>query len=547
MQKVALTFLSALAAAGCAADSNSVTVGNSNPLGAVAGLVWDAAGESPLPGVAVQIVTPAGQLSATTDMDGRFIIGKVPSGAFIISFAIDGYAKVTFMGALAGAVGNFPVANPTATVGPIGLIKTDGTFNVRVVDQDGAPANGIKASARAQVRYIDFSTGQGVPKGFLDVTATSGADGLLMFSGLPSIDVLTNYSQLVTSASVDQLNVEIQPVKVMGVEAYSFLGGTFGFRLAHLPQLAPVIVLAGPDTVLSILDSNIDYLRGQSGNGSAFSAPVGTLLGPSDKITIAFSEAINGSTVRAQYFMEDGTAAPITASAVPSTNLLTITPMQSLGAGLRYNLGLHVDALTMAAAQATRKEINLTVPIFVKTTGSPALKVVASSVKADDAISFTFQLSEPIGIGLGSTAAISCVVFYDNVNFDNDPMSVWPGEWNNGVGLQCPPGPFNSVNIDVTKMTPLENTSPGMPITGYSSRWKVIFDTTDTMGASGGCKPGVLKQTMAMPGPCIPPAAGTSAHLVFSHVNGQNTVKRADGTPVPDDNKLLVTIPMPPM
>jgi hypothetical protein len=127
------------------------------------------------------------------------------------------------------------------------------------------------------------------------------------------------------------------------------------------------------------------------------------------------------------------------------------------------------------------------------------------------------------------------VVFYDGPTFDNDPTSVYPGEWNNGVGLTCPaPGAF-----DVTAMTPLENTTPNMPVTGFSSRWKIVYDNSGT----GGCKPGVTKANPAL---CIPPTAGTNVHLVFSHTSANATVKRPDGTPIPDDNRLIVTIPAGP-
>ena len=59
--------------------------------------------------------------------------------------------------------------------------------------------------------------------------------------------------------------------------------------------------LVDPDTLpvspLSILDSNIEYLRGRTGSGSpAFAAPVGSLIPINGPINISFNQAVNSSS-----------------------------------------------------------------------------------------------------------------------------------------------------------------------------------------------------------------------------------------------------------
>src|SRR5262245_55830349 len=91
-----------------ACSDNAVTVGNSNPLGIVAGIVIDAANEMPLAGAMVKLIAADKTLTATTDMDGVFRVLKVPSGSFILTVSITGYQTALINDVLNGAVGNFP-------------------------------------------------------------------------------------------------------------------------------------------------------------------------------------------------------------------------------------------------------------------------------------------------------------------------------------------------------------------------------------------------------------------------------------------------------
>ena len=53
-----------------------------------------------------------------------------------------GCLAASINGALGGAVGNFPVKDPIVTLGPVGLIKSDGTYaasSINVGKDGGRP------------------------------------------------------------------------------------------------------------------------------------------------------------------------------------------------------------------------------------------------------------------------------------------------------------------------------------------------------------------------------------------------------------------------
>ncbi|HEX8953134.1 MAG TPA: carboxypeptidase regulatory-like domain-containing protein, partial [Polyangia bacterium] len=445
--------------------SQGVSVDNGNPSGTVAGIVVDATSEAPLTGATVTVIAGDKTQTATTDMNGQFAVGKVPSGTFIMTVAQMGFVTAQLTDVLPGSVGNFPVNNPQRTLGPIGLFPATGTFSVRVVDESGAAVPGLKVSARTAVRQVVFANGAASGQGAYEVSAMTGMDGSAMFTGLPIFGGLVN-------AVDDSFIVSVPPTKIMGTEIYDFVGGFFTFHLNGLASSSQVIHLAGPNTPLTILDSNIEYLRGRTGSGSpAFVAPVGSLIAINGPITIAFNQAIDPSTLRAQFLDADGKLLTTTAMAAVSLNDVSITPSAPLPAGKRFNLILHAIAATTAGTNAAgTAQLDVTAPFFTQPpTGAP-ITVVASSVMTNvptsGPITVTFELSEPIGLGSGVNNVLDCVAFYEiaGAGFNNDPNTVFQGDWKT-TSNSSPPGnlvcrqPVGAVGqpeINVTTLTPLE-------------------------------------------------------------------------------------------
>jgi hypothetical protein len=530
-----------VAVGGC---SQGVSVDNGNPSGTVAGIIVDATSESPLMGATVTVIAGDKTETATTDDNGQFAVTKVPSGTFIMTVAQMGFVTAQLTDVLPGSVGNFPVSNPQRTIGPIGLFPSTGTFSVRVVDETGAAVPSLKLSARTGVRQVVFSNGAASGEGAYEVSATTGMDGSAMFTGLPVYAGLAGFVD-------DSFTVSVPPTKVMGTEIYDFLGGSFGFHLNGLVSSAQVIHLAGPNTALTILDSNIEYLRGRSqGTATAFAAAVGSLIPINGPINVAFNQAIDPASLRVQFLDGDGKVMSTMAMATVSLNTVAITPSQPLPAGKRYNLILHAVAATTAGNNSAGAQLDVTAPFFAEPPAGAPITVVANSVMttvpASGNITVNFELSEPIGLGYGMNGAagglFDCVAFYEAsaAGFNNDPNTVFQGDWKTTTN-STPPGNLvcrqavgavGQPEINVTGLYPLENTNGGATlVTGFSSKFQIVIGVAPASTNAGACK--VI--TVGQPGTCTPPGVGTKVHLIFSHQDSTTTVKRVNGTTVPDN------------
>jgi hypothetical protein len=434
------------------------------------------------------------------------------------------------------------VKDPVTTIGPIGLIKNDGTFAVKLVDQFGSPVANVAVTARTAIRWVSFTNGSPTAQGSYEIAATSGMDGVVMLAGLP------NYASLGTlgfNNNFDQLFITVAPIQVMGsTTIYTFLGGTFQFDVGHLENNGsvvdqPIIRLAGPDSPLAILNSNTDVLRGitagvsgtpisPSGAAAPDTARISTygFTAANGPITIEFNQVINKSTIRAQLFDEQGQQSSITLMAVGNNNLLTITPMSALTAGTRYNMALHVDANVVAGQNNVARELNVTVPLFTAPASGSSPKVLPASTKytvdSSQNVFVDIMFSEPVGTGFGNTSALSCIAYYElqGQSIDNDSTKLSAGEWpagsTTGIGTTCP-----AAGLDITAVGPVEAGTP-MPVTGYSTHWRVRTDNS------------VHSECIVTAG-CIFPSPPPTMHLLFSHLGGQQTFKRPDGTPVADN------------
>jgi hypothetical protein len=536
----------ALLVAGCKNEgiSDGGGGGVGNPQGTVAGIVLEAGSEAPLAGVTVKIVTGASTQQATTDASGVYRVGHVPSGPFVAQLDAADHVPVFLTGNLMGAVGMTPVSDPQITLAPIGMLASTGKFRLRLIDDRGSPAPKIAISARTRIRWVDYSMAGGpVAQGSYAVTGTSGDDGIVELDGLPDYSSLYGIGYApypYNSTLLDYLSVDVPPVQVMGSDAYSFLGGTFGFYVNHLSNSSgypyppgtdvPTVVLAGPLTSLQVIDSNIEYLRGITGGAAQapYYAISGSVVPPTGEvITIAFNEAVDKNGLRAQLTRADGSISPIQPTVKIDTNLLTLETTDPLDAGQRYNLVLYVTAALDPSRNPypnypyyypyPNRIIRATAPFFVAPTPGSSPSVPQDQVHVNTDMSgkrtLDFYFSEAVGVGAASTEGLSCIAFYEN-DFDGDPGSVFQGEWvSDPTRLVCPANP--APVWDVTRILPLE---VGL-ITGFTSHWQIKLDGNP----NDACKKGTS---------CSYPPSGTKVHLVFTKTDANHTVHRADGEPL---------------
>ena len=530
MMKIAWFGFSCVALLAC----NSVAVDNGNPSGAVGGIVLDAASEMPLAGATVKVTTPYGVKTGMSGMDGTFVVQGVAAGVIIIEISSTGYVTARFTDKLSGAIGNFPVNNTTDNLGVLGLIKNTGVFNVRIVDEKGGPAPAIKAIAHTNAQFIDFSSGSPVSRGSIEIPGTSDMNGLVVLQGLP------DYGSLAGTID-DRVDVSVPPTKVMGQEAYSFLGITQSFFVNRLGDQSPTIILAGPHTPLAVLQSNLPYLR-PNNFGFLWQSPTVPATGPAE---VQFNQAIDPKTVRAQFLTDDAvTLANVQPSIQVLGNILELTPQSPLTAATRYHALIHTQSLNAGAVPDTNAQFDTVTPFFVAQAPgvSPAIQMTnpapSKVIDAAGNMIVTFSFNEPVGLGNGSGGGVSCVAFYE-FNLDNGLPAASPGEYE-------PPSPVNCLNtpglnnpyIDITAIRPLE--TAGTTVTGFATRWQVTVNTTQQaafMNNGGGCT------NMDPSGTCTGPLTGTKAHLVFNRLPPGSTIRRLTGEPLAEDPKLTFVIP----
>ncbi len=500
MAQVALVAFAAASFGGCGNDAN-VTLGASTAQGSVGGVVLDAApGLPPLAGAAVSVVAGGQTFSAMTDMNGTFGVTGIPSGSVVVKISAADHFDVFVTGALASNAGNFPVANATLTVGPVALVSSKGTLTVRLVDENGAPAKNVKATARISGTYLDLSAGAATARGNTVVSATSSMmDGTVVFAGVPDF-------ASIGPILPDLVAVNIPPQKLSGADDYEFLGLTVNINATQYPASlgqTPTIVLAGPRSPLTVLASNVDFFE----TGAA--GPTGSQV--TDTVTIAFNQAVNAGTFRAQLLDESGAADAAMAMATPAGNLVNITFSKALAPGNRYNLAVHADS----NYGDQMHEYNQTAPFFVPQVQGTAVTVAnASHMDPNGGPDYDLIFSEPVGVGSGRGDQIPCVVYYDT-SLDGNAQVISAGEWTSGGNnlLECVPGDQHSGYY-------LRPAEPIGPLSGFTTNWRIAV------------RPGTAC-TNLVNYTCT--TSGVTVHLQFSkNTDPSFVVKKSNGAPLPD-------------
>jgi hypothetical protein len=512
-------FLAAAAlVVGCSSGDN-VTVGTSAARGAVGGVVLDAApGLPPLASASVTVIAGGSSFPTTTDMNGVFAVHDVPSGSVLVELAAPGHLDVYLHEELPAAAGNFPASN-ALTVGPIAMAGSGGTLKLRVVDEVGAPATGIKVIARS-AGYVDLASAPPMSGGTIEAGATTSSDGTATIAGLPDFAAAGPILD-------DHVTVAVPPATVMSASPYEFLGLEEQVQARQLgaddATSSLTLVLAGPHTPLTVLASNLDWLL------TGVAGAVGSLVSTAGPIDVVFNQAVNQASVRAELLDENGApvAAPATTSATGNAVTVTLTG-KPLDPATRYNLSLHVDALG-----STSKSYDALAPFFTPPPATAGAVTIASSsgIDPNNTNDFILEFSEPIGLGSGSTSSIPCVVFYE-ADLDGNSQVTSAGEWNaNGNGaLRCETdGSHPGFYLRPDEPTfAVNHTSP---VTGFSSRWRITVRPLTAVCWNGyQC--------------CI--GNGGLLHLVFSRNTDPGfRVKRVDGSSVPDIAPFMLSFGCP--
>ncbi len=487
------------------ATDNSLGVNNVSPEGSVGGLIVDAVTLNGIKNVTVAVLAGGKvyQAKAKTDANGQFSVEKVPAGALIVRITPateSKYLPVNIAATLANAAGDFPLANSTLTIGPVGLVpKAAATeaFRVQILTPDGAPAQNVTATLTASVKYVDYKTGNPQSKGNTTVSAKTGGSGVVKFTGMPNFKSLLG---LVGNGITDLVRVKIPPQDKNADGVFEFLGKEMVYNVMQLKDHVPTIILSNDKAPagLKIEAASVAALANKKGPRQLSSA--------SGPLYVAFNLPINQKLTSVSLYDEFGTRPPNLPTTTVSGNLLQVN-FKGLKAGAEYNITIN------ASATVGNKLLHgsFGAPFFTpptsasaKVTSSLARKSSDSTHKDYNTVVITF--SEPIGTGKPgqSLSGPNSVVFF---GYDLDGS----GKTGDAAGERGNATSNKSLSI-------IEKAPPGKAgLSGFSTRWQFNIPNT-SLGN--------------------PLQAGTPVDLIFSRINLK--VERASGETVPDMTNLTI-------
>ncbi|MCA9673091.1 MAG: carboxypeptidase regulatory-like domain-containing protein [Myxococcales bacterium] len=431
--------------------SDDLGVNNVSPSGSVGGIVVDAATREPMADVKITIVAGGKQYPAeapaATDATGRFGVQGVPAGDLIVRFEGPAtHAKLELSATLQNAAGDFPLANATLSLGPIGMVQTTAdtnAFKVRLVQPDGQPASGLKTQLRSGPSWIDFSNTTGTARGNIVVSATSSAIGEVAFKGIPDFALLGG---LIGVGGVsDTVRLVVPPQDINNDGRIDFVGTQVDLSVNKLVGSIPTVVVGSATApALEILATTIPALAGKAGNRAV--AAVG---GP---LFVVFNWPIIKDQTQALLYDELGQ--PATA---PTLNVDGTTMQMSftnLKPGAEYNLNLR--AVAEADGQVIEKIFGA--PFFTPPmSGSKPTVTLTRDPNNPRIIRVLFN--EPLGIGVaGNLGGGNALLYFD---YDID-----------GSGAKGDsPAEIGASSSNVTLVSDEQDPPGAAGVSGIATRW----------------------------------------------------------------------------
>ena len=470
--------------AACGGDA--VDVSNVDPEGSVGGIIIDAQTREPLPGVTLALLAGGTVFDPeVTAEDGSFQFTEVPGGDVILTIAGgDAHSGATVRGTLPSSAGDFPLDNATLTLGPLGLLPNGDDFEVRVLDQFGAPVSGYPLGAELQVQYVDYSQGFPDAEGQIFIQTTTNADGYATVAGLPDFFSLGSVN--------DAIIVFLPPYDADGNGIFEFPGGDTSFNLRSLDPTPDIILDGNLAASLSVRASTVPRLVDATAGAPA-------VLQTSGQIFVTFNLPIQNS---AEGTMTDeqggGISVPVSALTIGDDTLSIALGGLGLTNNSEYNIHIHA-----VAAAGDRFATGDFAASFFTVSTDPNVSVTGATRDAVTQL-VTLTFNEPIGFGnVGSNSSLSggnCVVFFGfDINGANGQ-----GDFVNELGA-------TSCNVVLSSD---EWDPPGLPtLSGFSSRWQF---TTPLQSPGGEAIPG-----------------GITVHLLFDRAVSLGSVaERPDGRAV---------------
>lgn len=450
-------------------DLNNVNVVTpTSPMGFVGGTIVSAVDDTPISGAQISVFGGGVSGSATTDGKGQFSVGPIAAGAaFSVSVTADGFAEATMSGlTIDDTAGNFPTANGSLFVGPVGLVPLGGNYSVQVVDDTGAPIQNAQVTFEASPRFVI----NGANAGSITARVMSDVDGLAKTNMLPNIRQLPPAATLALAVQVGAIDRDNDGV-------FDLRGESLVFTPAQVRNGdVPVIVLhVGAEASLQIVASNLGTLVPMSGGAS----PV---IGITDPIRVVFNKSVERDSITIDLRDEIGTAmiaAPYVVSA--SGTVVTIDPAEDLQQGREYNISISASSVRNGA----REMFSAATPFFARV--DPNVMIAISGRFRDangdaawgnDGDALDFTVSIPIGRGhgnAGGSANMWVALDFNGTGVIGDGQGELPASG------QPYPGP-----LAISLLEPAPGNGAGLSnFTRYFASYPVALPTPIGNGAGG--------------------------------------------------------------
>jgi hypothetical protein len=425
----------------------TVTVTPVDTLGTVGGVVFDASTDSPLVGVNVTVVAGGHVFTATSDDAGVFQVTAVPAtGSVLVIYEIEGFLTARQQATFPVAPGNVPYVNPTITCEPVWMLNNTGTFQVRILDPNGAPLPQVplQLSLAATFYTVDQWGNVGF-RGDLNRVANTNAMGLAQFRDLPELPLAGSINFPTVRIYVPEIDLDGD-----GVPEYASTTRTYDLHLTY-DTIQVIRLASSAPGDLAVIASNHSYFTSVSTVPGTFAA--------GNSIYLLFNREPDADSlsVTLREFEQDGASWPLTPTITGSQ--IAVQLPDGLVGGEMYLLTVY------AHAENAGNSYIRTVPVFTTATDAPALTMAREN---------TMMVNSPVIVTFNQYVGTGNQLYTTLNGTDGVVYFVYDLNSSGIIGDAAAEYGYQTTNVALESLEETPTWVPGLAVsrTGFSKRWR---------------------------------------------------------------------------
>jgi hypothetical protein len=425
----------------------TVTVTPVETLGTVGGVVFDASTDAPLAGVSVTVVSGGHVFTVTSDDAGVFQLTSVPAtGSVLVMYELDGFLTARQQATFPAAPGNVPHLNPTITCEPVWMINSTGTFQVRLLDPNGAPIPQVPLQLAIPAAFYTVDQWGNVGfRGDVNRVANTNAMGLAQFRELPELP-------LAGSINFPSVRVYVPEIDLDGDGAPEYAATTRIFDLHLTYDTIQVIRLTNSATGdLTVAASNNSYFTGTSTVPGTFAS--------GESIYVLFSREPDADSlsVTLREFSQDGASWPLNPTI--TGNQISFRLPDGLAGGEMYLLTIY------AHAENAGNTYIRTVPVFITATAAPSLTMAREN---------PMLVNSPVIVTFNQYVGTGSQFFTALTGTDGVVYFVYDLNSSGIIGDAAAEYGYQMTNVTLESLEESPSWAPGLLTarTGFSRRWR---------------------------------------------------------------------------